>query len=88
MNIYDRISLILNNENLTLSEFDRKIGVKVGYTSQVLKKKSRIPHTIIIKICNNFPQYSCEWLLFGTNSPHKKFITLVLKIKDIIEIKW
>ena len=38
MNIYDRISLILNNENLTLSEFDRKIGVKVGYTSQVLKK--------------------------------------------------
>lgn len=73
MKIVDRIYLFIKSKSLSLSEFDRSIGVANGYIGKQLKKGASIGSHIIEKIIYAHPDLSVRWLMTGEghmlNSP-------------------
>lgn len=69
MDIHDRIEYIILQEKLSIAAFERQIGVSRNSLSTSLRKQSVISHEVIIKIFENFPIYSLEWMFFGNKKP-------------------
>ncbi len=63
--ILDRIAHIANNENISIGKLERVIGASKGVLSRAIANKSDIQSKWIIKIVENYPQYSGDWLLTG-----------------------
>ncbi|MEK9604517.1 MAG: helix-turn-helix transcriptional regulator [Flavobacteriaceae bacterium] len=84
--IYSRISTIIENENISVAAFERKIGVGRNSISSAIRNKSSISHTVLHNICQHYPQYSIDWIVFGKDSPHTRGIELLMKMKKLIKI--
>ena len=54
LDIHNRIEYIIDSERLSISAFERKIGVGRNSISTSLRKKSSISHEIIKKIHVHF----------------------------------
>lgn len=80
--IHDRLKKILLNENISISKFERIIGVGQNSVSTCLRRESSISHNVLQGICTHFPEYSIEWILTGKESSNKKAKN---KIKDLLE---
>ena len=80
--IHDRLTKILLNENISISKFERIIGVGQNSVSTCLRRESSISHNVLQGICTHFPEYSIEWILTGKESSNKKAKN---KIKDLLE---
>jgi transcriptional regulator with XRE-family HTH domain len=83
--IYDRLLLIIENENISVAAFERKIGVGRNSLSSALRNKSSISHPLLAQICKHYPQYSIDWIVYGKESPHSRAIELLLKIRKLIK---
>ena len=83
--IYDRLLLIIENENTSEAAFERKIGVGRNSLSSALRNKSSIGHTLLAQICKHYPQYSIDWIVYGKESPHTRAITLLIKKKKLFK---
>lgn len=64
-NILFRIKQIANNEKVSITALETKIGASKGVLSRALNNNTDIVSKWIIKIVENFPQYNTRWLLIG-----------------------
>lgn len=63
--IQDRIRQIIDNEQISIRSFEKKISVSVGVITKSLSKNTDFSVNTLIKIKENFQHYSSEWLLTG-----------------------
>lgn len=76
--ILDRIAQIANNENISIGKLERVIGASKGVLSRAIANKSDIQSKWIIKIVENYPQYSGDWLLTGRGNSVVNSVTPAL----------
>jgi transcriptional regulator with XRE-family HTH domain len=82
MNIHDRLKKLIEDENISISKFERIIGVGQNSVSTCLRRESSIGHAVLQGICKYFPNQSIEWVLTGKDSSNKLAKD---KIKDLLE---
>lgn len=83
-NIHDRLLVIMENENLSVASFERKVGVGRNSIASAIRNKSSISHYTLQNISTTFPQYSIDWIVFGKESPYNDLIKFALKIKRAV----
>ena len=66
-NILNRIKDIIDNSNLTNSEFAEKIGVPKSSISHLLSERNNPSLDIVYKISTAFDDITTDYLIFGTN---------------------
>ena len=75
MDIFKRLRIIINEQVISISRFEKEIGVGNNTISTILRKESGISHIILGKIKNRYPQYSICWLVAGEeNNDNSKMI--------------
>ncbi len=67
-----RISKIADNEGITITGLERKIGASKGVLSRALLKNTDIQTKWIARIVENYPQYNADWILTGKGEMLKK----------------
>jgi plasmid maintenance system antidote protein VapI len=80
MEIHDRLRKIIEDENISISKFERTIGVGQNSVSTCLRRNSTISHEVLQGVAKHFPSYSMEWLVAGRDSGNKEIIQRVKKI--------
>jgi predicted Holliday junction resolvase-like endonuclease len=63
--IHQRILTIIDEQNLSIASFERKIDVGRNSISMAIRKKSAIDHNVLKKINEKFPTYSFGWIITG-----------------------
>jgi len=71
-NILSRIQYIANNENISISAIERKIGTSKGVLTKAIAKNTDIQAKWLQSIAENFPQYSTHWLITGEGDALKQ----------------
>jgi transcriptional regulator with XRE-family HTH domain len=75
VDIFKRLRIIINEQDISISRFEKEIGVVNNTISTILRKESGISHIILGKIKNRYPQYSICWLVAGEeNNDNSKMI--------------
>ena len=75
MDIFKRLRTIINEQDVSVSRFEKEIVVGTNTISTILRKESGISHIILGKIKNRYPQYSICWLVAGEeNNDNSKMI--------------
>jgi transcriptional regulator with XRE-family HTH domain len=75
VDIFKRLRIIINEQDVSVSRFEKEIGVGNNTISTILRKESGISHIILGKIKNRYPQYSICWLVAGEeNNDNSKMI--------------
>lgn len=69
--VLDRIKKIIEDNDLTNSEFAEKIGVPKSSISHLLSKRNKPSLDIITKISEKFDEITLDYLIFG-NTLSKK----------------
>lgn len=64
--ILDRINKIAENEAITITSLEKKIGASKGVLSRAIANKTDIQSKWIQIVVENYPLYSAEWLLTGS----------------------
>ena len=77
--IHDRIMHIIRAERMSISKFEREIGIGRNAISASLKHNSAIPHTTIESICIKFPKYTPTWLILGKKTTKEMILKSVIK---------
>ncbi|HOI78817.1 MAG TPA: hypothetical protein PLI30_04340 [Petrimonas sp.] len=67
----DRINKIVELENITVSKLESIIGASKNVLHKPMKNKTDIQTKWLIKISENFPQYSLDWLLIGRGEMYR-----------------
>ena len=63
--ILSRIKLIADTSGITIGAIERTIGASRGVISKAIAKGTDIQSKWLELICENFPEYSPQWLLTG-----------------------
>ena len=66
--VKERIKLFCETEHITISSFEKKIGVANGYVNSISKS---IGIDKLVKLLEIFPNMKIEWLLTGTGEMYK-----------------
>jgi hypothetical protein len=82
MNIINRIKEIADNENITITALEKKIGASKGVLSRALKTHTDIQSKWLTVIVENYPQYNTRWLLTGEGKSERIKTDIVNKDKD------
>lgn len=61
----NRLSLFIDNKNLSIREFERETGVGNAVISSAIRNKGYIGTDKLIKIFTKFPELNIKWLLIG-----------------------
>ena len=69
--VLHRIKKIIEDSNLTNSEFAKKIGVPKSTISHLLSKRNKPSLDLITKISENFEQITADYLIFGLSEVKK-----------------
>ena len=64
-NFVERLQKILTDNNLSASQFAKKINVQRSSVSHILSKRNKPSLDFIIKITKNFKNISLDWLING-----------------------
>ena len=80
--IHNRLKKMLLNENISISKFERIIGVGQNSVSTCLRRESSISHNVLQGICAHFPEYSIELILIGKETSNSKAKN---KIQDLLD---
>ena len=72
INILNSFSELANNEGITITKLEQIIGASKGVLSRAVANNSDIQSKWILKLVENYPQYSSEWLLTGKGKMLKK----------------
>ena len=64
-NFVDRLKKILKDNNLSASQFAKKINVQRSSVSHILGMRNKPSLDFIVKISNNFEDISLDWLING-----------------------
>ena len=82
--IHNRLLEIIENENLPIAAFERRIYVGRNSISTAIRNKSAIRHQVLFNISKKFPKYSLDWIVCGKSSPHDAIVNLAIKIKRVL----
>ena len=63
--ISERIKQVIDNEKISVREFERRISSGQGVIAKCVKHNTDISSSVMAQIVKNFPQYSPIWLLTG-----------------------
>lgn len=66
--VKERIKLFCETEHITISSFEKKIGVANGYVNSISKS---IGIDKLVKLLEIFPNINIEWLLTGNGEMYK-----------------
>ena len=77
--------MITENEDISVAAFERKINVGRNIISSAIRNKSTISHIVLQNICEHYPQYSSDWILYGKESPHTQAIVTMIKIQKLLK---
>ena len=69
--VLNRIKKIIEDSNLTNSEFAEKIGVPKSSISHLLSERNKPSLDLITKISENFEQITADYLIFGLSEVKK-----------------
>ena len=69
--VLDRIKMIIENNDLTNSEFAEIIGVPKSSISHLLSKRNKPSLDIINKISEKFDEITADYLIFGSSISNK-----------------
>lgn len=69
--VLNRIKKIIENSNLTNSEFAEKIGVTKSLISHLLSERNKPSLDLITKISENFEEITLDYLIFGVSEVKK-----------------
>ena len=72
--VLDRIKKIIENNDLTNSEFAEIIGVPKSSISHLLSKRNKPSLDIITKISEKFDEITSDYLIFGSSLSKKSQI--------------
>ena len=72
--IRNRIEELINSENLSYTQFARKIGIQGTIVSHIINGRNKASLDVVQKILINFNYVSPEWLLFGNGEMYKNSI--------------
>ena len=67
----ERLQKILTDNDLSASQFAKKINVQRSSVSHILSKRNKPSLDFIIKISKNFKNISLDWLINGTEKEIK-----------------
>ncbi len=67
-----RIQEIMQEKNLSPSQFAEEIGVQRSGISHILSGRNKPSLEFILKILNRFPEVNSAWLLFGKYQEEEK----------------
>lgn len=56
---------ISENEDIKITQLEKKIGASKGVLSRAIANNSDIQSKWLLKLVENYPQYNPEWLLTG-----------------------
>jgi hypothetical protein len=62
-NILKNIKQIAVNEHVTISKLEQIIGASKGVLSRAIANNTDIQCKWVTKIVENYPYYSCDWLI-------------------------
>ena len=65
MRAIDRIIQIIENQHISLANFETKCGLSSGYLSKMKKRSASVGEDILCKILEYCPNISPGWLLTG-----------------------
>tara|TARA_B100001057_G_scaffold95880_1_gene92354 strand:- start:9200 stop:9565 length:366 start_codon:yes stop_codon:yes gene_type:complete len=74
LTVLHRIKKIIEDSNLTNSEFAEKIGVPKSSISHLLSERNKPSLDLITKISENFDQITTDYLIFGPSEVKKEQI--------------
>lgn len=74
MSLLKRLQELVENEKISLTYLEQKIGASKGVLSRAVKKNTDIQAKWLIEIVENYPQYNAEWLLTGKGEMLKESI--------------
>ena len=69
--VLNRIKKIIEDSNLTNSEFAEKIGVPKSSISHLLSERNKPSLDLITKISENFEEITPDYLIFGVSEVKK-----------------
>lgn len=69
--ILKRIKEIANQEGISVTALEASIGTSKGVFSRALANGTDIQSKWLVKLAENYPQYSAEWLLKGEGEMKK-----------------
>ena len=69
--VLNRIKKIIDENNLTNTEFAEKIGVPKSSISHLLSERNKPSLDLITKISENFEQITTDYLIFGPSEVKK-----------------
>ncbi|MEP6805270.1 MAG: hypothetical protein ABI892_12160 [Flavobacterium sp.] len=61
--ILENIKQLAKNEEVTITKLEQIIGASKGVLSRAIANKTDIQSKWILKVVENYPLYSCEWLI-------------------------
>ena len=81
MSIHTRLRQLIMQENISVAQFERQIGVGKRTISYILSNESSISHIILEKIRNRYTEYSLCWLVTGATD-NDSMIACLNDLKD------
>lgn len=80
--IKDRLAHIMRAKNLTATQFAEMMQIQPSNVSHLLSGRNKPSLDFLIKLKDNFPEYSFDWIILG-----KKPITVSERLSDIKDDK-
>ena len=65
MKIIDRIRQYIDYKNITNSALEQICGLSSGYIGKQIKRNADMGESILLRILDNCPEISRDWLYFG-----------------------
>mgnify|MGYP001027063275 CR=1 FL=1 len=84
MSIHTRLRQLIAKENISVSQFEREIGVGKNTIATLLRKESSVSHFILEKISERFGLFASYWLLIG-RSDDQTMLDCLESIKQEID---
>ena len=76
-NLRNRIEELINSENLSYTQFARKIGIQGTIISHIMNGRNKPSLDVVQKILINFKNVSYEWLISGVGDMYKNEVKFV-----------
>ena len=84
--ILKNIKQLAVNESITINKLEQVIGASKGVLSRAIANNTDIQSKWITKIVENYPHYSCEWLIKSEGEMIRPISENLLTKENIPEI--
>jgi len=87
MKAIDRIYEYIKNKGVSISHFEKKVGLSNGYLGKQKRRNADIGEGVMLKILENCPDINPEWLLTGKGSMLRDETNIIYQQEFIPAVK-